>query len=241
MKNLKAKSERLKVQKNCKGFTLHRSPWQKSWTSSVQRNSAGFTIIELVLVIGIMAIMSTVGFNAFTQYRKQQAFNSAVANVVNDLYLIRDRAQSKVAFNRADQLACDPNDTRDKNSNVLRAWELDVCRIGGLPTDGAPGHPHQATYLCEPYNIDYVLTAVCQDQAGVNQGDDIHSQLRKKFSINDVQFIEPSTNWIGFRIYPPGGIILGDYNDGNKLIIAGYGYQRTITVNDDQSITVTNP
>jgi prepilin-type N-terminal cleavage/methylation domain-containing protein len=221
------------MRKMSKNFEFSK-PTEVSYTS-------GFTLIELILVIGIMAVLATVGFNAFLQYRRQQAFSTAVADVINMLYLVRSRAQSRVAFNRADQLACDPANKRDETSGLLKSWQFDVCRIGGLPTDGDTGHPAQSK--CTNYDVDYMISAVCESQNDPPvTTDDVHSQARGKFSTTDIQFIDPSTNSVGFLVYPLTGIEPGAYNPpGNMLVISGYGYQRTIRINADQSISVTNP
>jgi prepilin-type N-terminal cleavage/methylation domain-containing protein len=46
------------------------------------RFTAGFTLLELLIVIGIIGVISALGFNAFTTYRQTQRLNQTRSEVV---------------------------------------------------------------------------------------------------------------------------------------------------------------
>ncbi len=57
----------------------------------------GYTLIELVIVIAIMAILFTIGYGNFQDYSRQQALISAVRTVQTDL---RTTQESAIAGNK---------------------------------------------------------------------------------------------------------------------------------------------
>ncbi len=56
----------------------------------------GFTIIELVLVIGIISVISTFGFVAISQFSNSRDFESSVDNFVNTIYEAKSNTLSQV-------------------------------------------------------------------------------------------------------------------------------------------------
>lgn len=56
----------------------------------------GFTLIELMVVLSVTAILSTLGIAGFTTYSQIQALQSATNDVATILSLAKSRAQSQV-------------------------------------------------------------------------------------------------------------------------------------------------
>jgi len=54
--------------------------------------SLGFTLIELIVTIGIMAILSGLGLVAYNQFNRKQAVVSAARMVISDLRLTQSKA-----------------------------------------------------------------------------------------------------------------------------------------------------
>lgn len=52
----------------------------------------GFTLIELMVAISIMAVLSTIGIASFVSYKKVQTLNTAAINLVTDLRAARARS-----------------------------------------------------------------------------------------------------------------------------------------------------
>lgn len=51
----------------------------------------GFTLIELILVIFIIAVLSTLAINGYTQYRRSALLDFAADNFVAEFYALRDK------------------------------------------------------------------------------------------------------------------------------------------------------
>lgn len=62
------------------------------------RKSAGFTLIELMVVLSVTAILGTFGIVGFTTYNDIQTLQSAASDVASVLNLAKSRAQSQVKF-----------------------------------------------------------------------------------------------------------------------------------------------
>lgn len=56
----------------------------------------GFTLIEFIVVLSIIAILSTLGIVAFVNYSRVQALNAAASDVTTMLQTAKSRAQSQV-------------------------------------------------------------------------------------------------------------------------------------------------
>lgn len=56
----------------------------------------GFTLIEFIVVLSIIAILSTLGIVAFVNYSRTQVLNAAASDVVTMLKTAKSRAQSQV-------------------------------------------------------------------------------------------------------------------------------------------------
>jgi len=65
--------------------------------------NTGFTLIELIVVITIMATLSTVGIASFVNFGRTQSLNDATANFVTIVQLAKASATSQVK-----PVTCDP-------------------------------------------------------------------------------------------------------------------------------------
>lgn len=59
-------------------------------------SGAGFTLIELIVAISVIAILSTLGIAAFVDYSRRQELENATKDIVETLNLAKSRAQSQV-------------------------------------------------------------------------------------------------------------------------------------------------
>ncbi len=57
---------------------------------------AGFTLIELIVVISVTAVLSIIGIAAFVTYSRTQALTTSVLDIVTMLQVAKSRAQSQV-------------------------------------------------------------------------------------------------------------------------------------------------
>lgn len=55
---------------------------------------SGFTLIELIISIGVIAILSSIGLASYVQFNRRQILNSAVRTFLNDLQLAQSKAES---------------------------------------------------------------------------------------------------------------------------------------------------
>jgi len=60
----------------------------------MKRLQKGFTIIELLVSISVIAIISGIGFASFTQFNRKQQVTNTVMMILSDLRLAQSKAQS---------------------------------------------------------------------------------------------------------------------------------------------------
>ncbi|MFH1971123.1 MAG: prepilin-type N-terminal cleavage/methylation domain-containing protein [Patescibacteria group bacterium] len=72
----------------------------------LQKN--GYTLIELLVAMSIMAILFTVGYASFREYSRRQVLASFVGKVKGDLSLAREMA---VSGQKPDGVECNPPET----------------------------------------------------------------------------------------------------------------------------------
>lgn len=56
---------------------------------------SGFTLIEIIVVIGTLGVLSTIGIASFVSYSRTQAINSAAFDVVTSINLAKSRARTQ--------------------------------------------------------------------------------------------------------------------------------------------------
>jgi len=63
--------------------------------------SKGFTLIELMIVIGVLAILTATAIPAFGSFNQRKRFKSSVDTFVNDLESMRNKSQSAIVHSTA--------------------------------------------------------------------------------------------------------------------------------------------
>ena len=58
-----------------------------------RRSAKGFTLIELVLVLGVMSLVATIGYSGWSKYRYQTAARMSANQFMQDLRYAREQAQ----------------------------------------------------------------------------------------------------------------------------------------------------
>lgn len=81
------------------------------------RKPKGFTLIEMIVVITVIAIISSVGIASFVDYSRNQEVNKAVSDMANILQEARSRATSQV---KPDVVAC--------RNNTLSRYRVALCQ-----------------------------------------------------------------------------------------------------------------
>lgn len=112
----------------------------------------GFTLIELVLVIGIIAIVSTFGFNIINQLTNTRNFDSSVDDFVNLIYEAKSNTLSQVKVNgscattdligyridldnTADPIAYSMSIVCGTDVNTPSSWVNTQIKSGTMPSD----------------------------------------------------------------------------------------------------------
>lgn len=60
------------------------------------QNLPGFTLVELLIVMGIIALLTSLSIAAYSTYTRNQKFNNAVNDTYNMLQVAKSRASSQV-------------------------------------------------------------------------------------------------------------------------------------------------
>lgn len=113
-----------------KGFTQHHF---------LKKESAGFTLIELIIVISLLAVLSIVGIAAFASYSRAQTLNGAAGDLSVMFNLAKSRAYSQVKINNSSCTANTP----------LEGYEVRIC--GGAPICISSGVSYELNLKCGGY------------------------------------------------------------------------------------------
>ena len=93
-----------KIKFKNKGFTptpiKHKTSFNCRQKRPVLNMVWGFTLIELVISIGILAILAGIGFISIINYKQRQALSSATQEIVTVLRNAQDRSISQESGNR---------------------------------------------------------------------------------------------------------------------------------------------
>lgn len=124
-----------------------------------KQHSSGFSLIEILIVLAIVAILSTL---AFTSWRKQYSklqFTSSVQTVITELYRARSEARKSsqnitVTWNKTNNLIT----VKDESDAIIRTISLPLDTVS-IETESS-----EITYLA-PYgqvlqNIDQYIRLV---------------------------------------------------------------------------------
>ena len=93
----------------------------------------GFTLIELMVVVGITAVLGTLGIGGFANYNQVQVLQTSTNEVVTMLNLAKSRAQSQIKPSGA----CNPLDGYGVNIVSNTSYTL-VSRCSGSGINGPP-------------------------------------------------------------------------------------------------------
>lgn len=96
----------------------------------------GFTLIELIVVVSILVILSTLGIAAFVNYSRMQSLNTAASDVAVMLQTARSRAQSQVKPASGVCLSLPLDGYKVTFSPTERTYKLEVV-CGGNPLSPA--------------------------------------------------------------------------------------------------------
>lgn len=95
------------------------------------KSGAGFTLIELIVVLSVAAVISVIGIAAFVSYNQTQSLNTAAADIANMFSLAKSRAASGVKPSTAPCSVQTLNGYQISISIVNRTYQLDaVCSSG---------------------------------------------------------------------------------------------------------------
>ncbi len=81
------------------------------------KNSLGFTLIELIVVLSVAAVISVIGIAAFVSYNQTQSLNTTAADIANIFSLAKSRTASEVKPSTC--------------SGSLDGYEIRLCGITG--------------------------------------------------------------------------------------------------------------
>ncbi len=88
--------KKLSTYKNSQLSTLPGLDKRSGAGNSQLSSGAGFTLVELIVVLSVAAVISLVGIAAFVSYNQTQSLNTAAADIANMFNLAKSRAASGV-------------------------------------------------------------------------------------------------------------------------------------------------
>lgn len=108
-----------------------------------QKTILGFTLLELIIVMGLVAFLATMGISIFGNFNKRQNLNIANDNIHNSLAQAKSFALSHVVNSVSD--SCDTNNVDPSLRGVLIGYEFEVLSSTSYtineicqPSGGAP-------------------------------------------------------------------------------------------------------
>lgn len=175
----------------------------------------GFTLIEIMIVVFIIALLSTAAVGGYTRYRKISLLELAVDNIVSTIYQARDSAKMGSTVGVAEGAGS-------------------MCYGVAFDVDGGP--------FVSKVSVDFASMKNWKNGKWVDGScdtADVTAGSGEPIDLDDLVVIdmEKTSCWILFS--PPNGEIstsCGDV-DGNLSILINYGeeadesYQRTIKFN----------
>ena len=99
-----------------------------------KKDSAGFTLVELIIVISVISALSIVGIASYVSYSRAQTLNAAAGDLAVMLNLAKSRAYSQV---KPYNVSC--------QGNPLEGYEVRIC--SGSTCDGTTDSPSFALYV----------------------------------------------------------------------------------------------
>lgn len=178
------------------------------------KSGAGFTLIELIIAISVIAIISTFGLASFVSYSRAQTLNAAVLDLSTLLNKAKSRAQSQSIQDASG------NNSRCGNYSFV-GYKVVLCGIPEVPCLSSS---------------DYELDIVCSN----NTTSLIES---KKFPNDKITFDSVNTTSTSFlfRAFVGGVSFSAGASGSRKVRVNGYsGAYKEITVDPTGNISVNN-
>ena len=171
--------------------------------NSLKRISVGFTLIEIIVVVTVMAILSTIGLASFSEYNHSQTLGAVTLDVYTMLNTAKSRAQSQVKPSTC--LA----------PNTLDGYKVSICGPLSSCTIGSTD--------------DYQLQAVCSGVGTRIDGKNLPQNI-SFVSSQGKSFLFPvikggaTVDLDGTPVLDCGGVHACD------IVISGYGKTRSINI-----------
>lgn len=102
-----------------------------SSTNLSRKDSAGFTLVELIVVISVLAVLSVVGIAAFASYSRAQTLNAAAGDLAVMFNLAKSRAYSQIKPSQC------PDSIGSLDGYEVRICSNASCTISGSGTSFA--------------------------------------------------------------------------------------------------------
>lgn len=186
---------------------------KKSVTSkfSISKDSHGFTLIEIIVVFGVMAILSSIGIASFVNYSKAQQVSGATNEIKTMLLTARSRALSQLKLGQ-----CKESDAALEGYRVVMCAYASSCSTSCISTD------------------DYEMQILCADPSGNGTITDVvdSQKLPTNVAIVNPNISQSSTTASCFLFNTTTGGVSTNVSSGKtpRVGISGYGITKTISV-----------
>lgn len=178
------------------------------------RFQAGFTLLELMVVLTIIVVLSGGGIAAFVSYGRNQTIDTTAREIANMLISARSRAQSQAILKNGVNMC---------GGDKFSGFEVYLCTTRGASPCKAAS--------------DYELNITC---GGSRANAASYNPIQAARLPNNIQFnfAGGTPQWVIF--YPYSGAVKSSLGGTSQTIrISGFGLVRTITIeSSDGRITV---
>ena len=173
------------------------------------KKQSGFTLIELMVVMAIIAILATAGLSAYTGYIKKARDTTRIADI---------QAINNIVTGMMSSAGVPPSSYVDVQTAIVAANNGIALRD---PRTGSANCFEDQTSTTNVKNCDYVYR-LCDSSTGFAIGARFESTANQKLYIDDGIGITAGSNANGYQSFYD----LGSCKtlDNNTINTAGYGY-----------------